>query len=70
MYICRKKSMLPALVIELKWNKTSDGAIDQIHEKNYPAVLRDFGGEIVLVGINYDQRTKQHTCKIERIMHV
>ena len=69
-YLPKKKSMLPALVIELKWNKTSDGAIDQIHEKNYPAVLRDFGGEIVLVGINYDQRTKQHTCKIERILRV
>ena len=59
--------MLPALVIELKWNKSSEGAISQIKENNYPAVLTDYGGEIVMVGINYDAKTKEHSCKIERI---
>lgn len=67
MYLPKRKSLLPALVIELKWNKSSGGAIRQIKERNYPAVLEDFGGEIVLVGINYDAKEKSHSCVIERI---
>lgn len=31
-YLPKRKSMLPALVIELKWNKSSEGAIQQIKE--------------------------------------
>ena len=57
----------PAIVIELKYNKSADGAIMQIKEKRYAKSLRDYVGEIVLVGINYDKRTKQHSCVIERI---
>ena len=41
--------------------------IEQIKNRNYPAVLNGYGGELVLVGINYDQKTKDHSCKIERI---
>ena len=59
--------MLPALLIELKWDKTAEGAIGQIHEKNYPEVLKDFSGEVVLAGINYNSKTKHHTCTIEKI---
>lgn len=55
------------MVVELKWNKSSEGAIGQIKEKNYPAVIKDYGGEIVLVGINYDEKTKKHSCLIERV---
>lgn len=36
-------------------------------ERNYPAVLKDYGGEIVLVGISYDAKKKAHSCVIERI---
>ena len=43
------------------------GAIGQIKERNYPAVIQDYGGEIVLVGINYDEKTKEHSCLIERV---
>ncbi len=53
--------------MELKWNKSSEGAIEQIKEKNYPAVIKDYGGEILLVGINYDEKLKTHSCVIERI---
>lgn len=67
MYLPKRKSLLPALVVELKWNKSSGGAIRQIKERNYPTVLEDFGGEIVLVGINYDAKEKSHSCVIERI---
>ena len=66
-YLPKRKSSLPALVVELKWNKSSEGAIRQIKERNYPAVLKDYGGEIVIVGINYDPKKKAHSCVIERI---
>ena len=66
-YLPKRNSMLPALVVELKWNKTSEGAIRQITEKNYPAVLEGYGGEVVMAGINYDVEKKVHSCLIERI---
>lgn len=66
-YLPKRRSLLPALVVELKWNKSSEGAIRQVKERNYPAVLKDYGGEIVLVGIAYDAKKKAHSCVIERI---
>ncbi len=57
----------PALVIELKYNHSADTAISQIKQKNYPAKLSDYTGDILLVGINYDKETKLHSCKIERM---
>lgn len=66
-YLPKQKSMLPALIIELKWNKSSEGALRQIKERDYPAVLKDYGGEIVMVGIGYDAKKKEHSCVIERI---
>ena len=65
-YLPKRKSLLPALVVELKWNKSAGGALQQIKERKYPAVLEDYGGEIVLVGINYDAVKKEHSCVIER----
>ena len=65
-FVPKKLSRLPAMVVELKWNKSKDSAIEQIKNRNYPAVLENYGGEIVLVGINYDEKMKEHTCKIER----
>lgn len=39
-------------------------------KRNYPAVIKDFGGEILLVGINYDKDApvgeRKHTCVIEK----
>ena len=66
-YLPKPKSMLPALVVELKWYKSSEGAIRQIRERNYPAVLQDYGSEIVIVGISYDEKKKRHSCEIERV---
>ena len=65
-YLPKRRSPLPALVIELKWNQSADGAIAQIKSKYYPMALQDFGGEILLVGISYDIKTKEHRCVIER----
>lgn len=61
----KKSSVLPMLLIELKWNKTEQGAISQIKRREYPQVIREYGGEILLIGINYDAKSKKHTCAIE-----
>lgn len=67
-YLPKKNSDYPALVVELKWNKSAEGAIRQILDKKYPDALRDFGGELLLVGINYDKGDKRtHTCRIQKI---
>ena len=66
-YLPKSKSLLPALVVELKWNQSSEGAIRQIKERNYPAVLKEYGGEVVIVGIGYDAKKKEHSCVIERV---
>ena len=55
----------PALVVELKWDKKADAAIEQIKRKEYCQSLKEYQGNILLVGINYDKRTKNHQCVIE-----
>lgn len=65
-FIPTQLSKLPAMVVELKWNKTADGAISQIKDKKYTANLKPFEGNILLVGINYDEKTGKHTCVIEK----
>ena len=65
-YLPKWRSALPALLIELKWNKTASGAMAQIRDRNYPAVLEGFGGELILVGVNYHEKTKVHSCVIEK----
>ncbi len=56
----------PVIVVELKWDKGAAAAIAQIKNRQYPVSLREYSGEILLVGIDYDKKTKQHTCLIER----
>ena len=54
----------PALIVELKWNKSAEGAIHQILKKQYFQNLEDYSGNMLLVGINYDLKTRKHECKI------
>ena len=67
-YLPKHDSDWPILLIELKWNQNAQGAIEQIMQKKYPAVLQDTKREILLVGINYNKDAKagnkKHTCKI------
>jgi len=56
----------PAILIELKWNKSANTAIKQIKNRNYPEVLQDYKGNILLIGINYDKKSKKHECIIEK----
>ena len=78
--IPRKNVDSPAIIIELKYNKAVDTAIDQIHCKQYPAKVAQYlnlplsknnaqlstlNSHLLLVGITYDRDTKQHQCRIE-----
>ena len=56
----------PALVVELKWNKNVQAALEQIKDKKYPESVSQYAGELLLVGISYDKKTKEHQCIIER----
>lgn len=55
----------PALVVELKWNKAAVGVIAQIKEREYCQSLEEYHGNLLLVGVNYDKKTQEHSCKIE-----
>ena len=70
-YLPKHDSDWPALVIELKWNESAEGAIAQIMKKKYPDSLKDFGSDIILVGISYDKEAnsgeRKHTCKIVKM---
>jgi hypothetical protein len=67
-YLPKKGSTMPIMVVELKWNKTAEGAIAQIKNRNYPQIFEGFGSEILLVGVNYDEKSKKHSCVIEKSM--
>lgn len=48
-------------------NKNAETAIYQIREKQYPESLKQHTGKILLVGIGYDKKSKEHLCNIEEI---
>ena len=56
----------PALVVELKWNKDVKTALDQIKDRKYPDSVACYAGELLLVGINYNEKTKEYECRIEK----
>ena len=57
----------PAMVMELKVRETAGTAIDQIKNRNYPMIPEEYTGEIILCGISYDPKSKEHSCRIERM---
>ncbi|MBR0173857.1 MAG: AAA family ATPase [Lachnospiraceae bacterium] len=56
----------PAMIIELKKNDSAASAIDQIRDKQYYESLSHYQGDLLFVGVNYDEKEKTHSCKIER----
>lgn len=72
-FVPRKFRDVPAIVVELKWDKSSDTAIAQIKKKQYMQSLKDYHGQVILAGINYDSTDstkddyKRHSCSIEKI---
>ena len=63
----RKNNSNPAMIVELKYDKSAEGAIEQIKKKKYADCLKDYSGKILLVGINYNKDTKKHDCVIEKV---
>ena len=47
----------PALIVEL----------EQIKNKDYPEAIKQYTGNIILVAINYDKKSKNHECIIEKL---
>ena len=65
-FIPRSGRNLPAMIIELKKGHSAKEAIQQIKDNDYLHKVSEYTGEMLLVGINYDDQ-KGHTCKIEKI---
>lgn len=65
-YIPKKHSDKPAMIIELKYDASAEGALAQIKDKKYVESLKEYHGNLLLVGINYDRESKKHTCVIEK----
>ncbi len=65
-FLPKRFSDKPALIVELKCDGSAEGALAQIREKHYTNSLKDYKGNLILVGINYDKKTKKHTCVIEQ----
>ena len=64
-YLPKRDVDRPALVVELKWDKSARGAIEQIKSKEYTSWIQEYTGDILLVGINYKKKEKIHECMIE-----
>ncbi len=60
----------PALVVELKYDRSAAAAIRQIKDRRYTQALEGYSGEVLLVGINYDKSSKEkpHSCVIEKVV--
>lgn len=54
------------MIFELKWDKSAETAIQQIKDRRYADSVLNYTGNILLVGINYDAKTKKHECMIEK----
>ncbi len=67
-FVPRKQHMdKPAILLELKWDESAAGAIRQIKDKHYAEALKEYQGNLILAGINYERKTKKHTCIIEKM---
>lgn len=60
------KNDRPAMIVELKYDKTANTGIRQIKHKQYYFGLEKYLDNLLLVGISYDKDTKKHECEIER----
>jgi hypothetical protein len=60
------KANRPAMIIELKRNSCTESALDQIKNKRYFDSLQHYSGQLLFVGINYDEKEKIHSCRIEK----
>ena len=61
-----RKGDLP-IILELKYNRSAKNALKCIHERDYISRFKNHG-RVLLVGINYSERTKKHTCLTEIVV--
>lgn len=66
-FLPRRYSDKPAMIIELKWNQSAKGAIAQIKDRHYVQALEEYKGKLLLVVINYKKETKKYQCCIEEM---
>lgn len=52
------------IILEFAYNRSANNALKDIREKDYIARFRDYP-RVLLVGINYSEKTKKHTCRTE-----
>ncbi len=64
-YLPKRNTDRPALLVELKWNRSAEAAVSQIKDREYAVWLEGYTGDILLIGISYDDK-KGHTCIIEK----
>lgn len=59
----------PALVVELKYDRSVASAMRQIRDRQYTQAIEGYTGEILLVGITYNKedQNKPHSCVIEKM---
>lgn len=73
-FVPHQHNDMPAIIVELKWNKSAETAISQIKNRQYVESLKGYTGEVVLVGISYDDKAdkgieyKKHSCRIESVL--
>lgn len=54
------------IILELKYNRSAKNALKCIQERGYAKRFKDHE-RVLLVGINYSERTKKHTCLTELV---
>ncbi len=58
----------PAMIVELKRSSSVETALTQIENKQYYKALEHYQGDLLFVAVNYDEKTKEHTCEIKRFV--
>ena len=64
-FVPLKGNSNPAMIVELKCDKDADTAIYQIKKRKYAESLKDYKGKVLLVGVSYDRKSKEHECRFE-----
>ena len=62
------KGAEPLILIEFKYGESAETALRQIKtQEYYKRYSKKYTKNIILVGINYDPKTKEHQCLIEKL---
>ncbi len=64
-FLPRRYSDKPAMIVELKYGKSAGEAIEQIRNREYVKGIEGYEGKVLLVGVNYDRERKEYECLIE-----